>query len=124
MAAPERPADPDGELSLYLPREWAPDLPAAERHALEAAALARRSYAPWLVYVGRGTAPDPPDHDRMLDRLRRLADRLCLDLVVEVRRRDRFLAVCLTRSLGYFLVATARAKKARFAGRSASRRIR
>ncbi|MEE6259285.1 hypothetical protein V1633_12385 [Plantactinospora sonchi] len=79
---PERPPAPDGELSIPLPYDWRPDLPAADRHRIEAAALANRSYAPWLVFVGHGAVTEAGN---CLDRLCRLAERLCLDLVVEVR---------------------------------------
>lgn len=85
VSAQDRPVDPDGELSVQLPRAWTPDLPEADRRALEADALAGRCRAPWLVYLGRTDLPDPPDNDRFLGRLCRLADQLCLDLVVEAR---------------------------------------
>jgi hypothetical protein len=85
VSAQDRPVDPDGELSVQLPRAWAPDLPAADRRTLEADALAGRCRAPWLVYLGRTDPPEPPDHARLLNRLCRLADQLCLDLVVEAR---------------------------------------
>ncbi|MFC6015287.1 hypothetical protein ACFP2T_03635 [Plantactinospora solaniradicis] len=81
----DRPPEPDGQLSVLLNRRWRPDLVAVDRHDLEARALANRSYAPWLVFLGRTAAPDRPDLAGHLDRLRRLADRLCLDLVVEAR---------------------------------------
>ncbi|ROT31897.1 hypothetical protein [Micromonospora sp. HM5-17] len=79
---PERPPDPDGELSVPLPYDWQPELPLADRHRIEATALATRSYAPWLVFLGRATVARPVN---CLDRLCRLAERLCLDLVVEAR---------------------------------------
>ncbi|MBF9135087.1 hypothetical protein I0C86_40125 [Plantactinospora sp. S1510] len=85
---PDRPPEPDGQLSVLLNRRWRPDLAGVDRYDFEARALANRSYAPWLVFLGRTTAPDPPDPSDLaghLDRLRRLADRLCLDLVVEAR---------------------------------------
>ncbi len=72
----------------WLPRQWRADLPAQQRLALEAEALAQQEYAPWRVYVGRGTeAPPPPEPGRELGRLCELADLLHLDLVVEARRR-------------------------------------
>jgi hypothetical protein len=82
---PTRPIDPDGELSLHLPRAWRPELPDAERHALETAALAGHSRHPWWIYLGASTDPDPPDHKALLTQLCRAADQLCLDLVIEVR---------------------------------------
>ena len=65
---------------------WRPELPVADRHRLEAAAIATEAVTPWRVYLGR-TEPEPPrDPGRELGRLCRLADQLCLDLVVEARR--------------------------------------
>jgi hypothetical protein len=78
VSTPDRPPEPDGQLSVLLHRCWRPDLAAVDRHDFEARALANRSYAPWLVFVGRSTVPDPPDLAGHLDRLRRLADRLCV----------------------------------------------
>ncbi|MFF5217607.1 hypothetical protein [Micromonospora sp. NPDC000442] len=78
--------DPDDTLG-WLPVSWRPDLPGPQRWAMEAAALVRRDYDPWWVYVGRGTElPPPPEPERELARLCELADLLHLDLVVEVRR--------------------------------------
>lgn len=72
----------------WLPRQWRADLPTRERLALEAEALAQQEYAPWRVYVGRGTeGPPPPEPGRELARLCELADLLHLDLVVEARRQ-------------------------------------
>ncbi|MEO3821901.1 hypothetical protein [Plantactinospora sp. B24E8] len=53
---PERPPDPDGELTIPLPYDWRPDLPVEHRHRIEAAALVNRSYAPWLVVLGHYAA--------------------------------------------------------------------
>ncbi|MEV4631207.1 hypothetical protein AB0J90_33550 [Micromonospora sp. NPDC049523] len=83
---PEQPLDPDGELSLHLPRAWQPDLPAAERLALEVTALGGLSRHPWWVYLGDSTDPGPPDHNKLLAGLCRAADLLCLDLVIEARK--------------------------------------
>lgn len=72
----------------WLPRRWRAHLPAQERLALEAEALAQQEYDPWRVYVGRGTeAPPSPEPGRELARLCEQADLLYLDLVVEARRR-------------------------------------
>ncbi|MDG4829167.1 hypothetical protein O7627_07585 [Solwaraspora sp. WMMD1047] len=79
---------PDGPI-LFLPPKWRSDLPEQHRHALEADAIARHSHSAWLVYLGRNTARPAPDPTRELDRLRRVADLLRLDLVLEVRRLPR-----------------------------------
>ncbi|MFY1698091.1 MULTISPECIES: hypothetical protein [unclassified Solwaraspora] len=71
--------------SLSLPHEWRPDLPAARRHALEAAAIAERATYPWRVWLGRTTRPPRPEPARHLGELCALAELLCLDLVVETR---------------------------------------
>jgi hypothetical protein len=84
-----RPGQVFDELTVYLPHQWRPDLPAEDRHALEAAALARRSYDPWLVYLGRTKPPVAPDPAEQLARLCTLASQLCLDLVLEVRHHQR-----------------------------------
>ncbi|MEV0216790.1 hypothetical protein [Micromonospora sp. NPDC050695] len=80
----------DGELrhsTLWLPRGWRPDLPATQRHAIEAEVLAGYDSDPWRVFVGRSTdKPPTPDPGRHLGQLCALADLLHLDLVVEVRR--------------------------------------
>ncbi|SCL62833.1 hypothetical protein [Micromonospora yangpuensis] len=76
-------------FSLVLPlhHEYRPDLPAERRDALVARAIAWRSYRPWRIFVGRTPGgPADPEPARALARLRGLADLLCLDLVVEVRR--------------------------------------
>lgn len=84
------PDDPDRLVDLdllatYLPAEWAPDLPSDRRRSIEARLLAGSWRTPWRVFLGHSTAPPPPDHARLLGRLCALADRLCLDLVVEAR---------------------------------------
>ncbi|NLU79043.1 hypothetical protein HCA58_11780 [Micromonospora sp. HNM0581] len=76
----------------WLPKTWRPDLPERQRLAMEAAALVRQDFDPWLVYVGRGTElPPPADPGRELARLCGLADLLHLDLVVDARRRHNWL---------------------------------
>ncbi|WP_434740839.1 hypothetical protein [Micromonospora sp. SH-82] len=77
--------DPDGTL-VWLPRSWAPELPAAERHRIEAEALARGDHSPWRVLLGRSVPPAaPPDPGRHLGELCRVANLLHVDLVVEAR---------------------------------------
>jgi hypothetical protein len=71
---------------VFLPRQWRPELPEPERRALEARAIAAESHFPWYVYLGRTAPAADPDPDRELARLRRVADLLRLDLVVEARR--------------------------------------
>jgi hypothetical protein len=80
-----RPGRPVGDLAVTLPR-WRPDLPAGQRYAVEAYALAGWSHDPWWVFLGRTAAPTPPDPARDLGRLCQVADLLRLDLVVEARR--------------------------------------
>ncbi|SCL20109.1 hypothetical protein [Micromonospora inyonensis] len=78
--------DPD-PLLVRLPPQWRPDLPAADRHAHLADALAdaaRRQ--PWRLWLGGPAAVPPVDPAARLARLCRLADLLLVDLVVEVRR--------------------------------------
>ncbi|MEV4494268.1 hypothetical protein AB0J84_00970 [Micromonospora arborensis] len=72
--------------SLWLDRQWRPDLPAAARHELEAHAILRADHAPWRLVLGRSTAPATVDPAARLARLCALADLLLLDLVVEARR--------------------------------------
>ncbi|MEU7797756.1 hypothetical protein AB0B10_00625 [Micromonospora arborensis] len=74
--------------SLWLDRQWRPDLPAALRHELEAHAILRADHAPWRLVLGRSTAPATVDPAARLARLCALADLLLLDLVVEARRQD------------------------------------
>jgi hypothetical protein len=83
------PGQPFEELTILLPAQWRlPELPAEERYALVAAALARRSWDPWLVHVGRNIPPPaPPTPAQRLARLVTLAGQLCLDLVVEARNQ-------------------------------------
>ncbi|MEO3746717.1 hypothetical protein [Plantactinospora sp. B5E13] len=76
---------PDGPL-VMLPKQWRPDLPASDRKVLEADAIARRSNDPWRLYLGRTASEPPRDPAAELARLCRLADLLCLDLVIEARR--------------------------------------
>ncbi|MFF0154738.1 hypothetical protein [Micromonospora sp. NPDC005203] len=73
--------------SLWLDRQWRPDLPAALRHELEAHALLRADHAPWRLVLGRSTSAPTVDPAARLARLRALADLLLLDLVVEARRQ-------------------------------------
>lgn len=85
------PDSPDGgdpltTAGIVLPQQWRPELPTERRHALEAAAIAAGSRTPWRVLLGRATAPEPPNHARILGRLCALADQLHVDLVVEARR--------------------------------------
>ncbi|MGC4836122.1 hypothetical protein ACLQ3D_16635 [Micromonospora vinacea] len=80
--------DEAGVPSLWLDRQWRPDLPAAQRHKLEAHAILRADHAPWRLVLGRSTAPATVDPAARLARLCALADLLLLDLVVEARRQD------------------------------------
>ncbi|MEO3818060.1 hypothetical protein [Plantactinospora sp. B24E8] len=81
-----QPGPPDGPLILLPPR-WRPDLCPTDRKLLEAEAIAAHSNDAWLLYLGR-TASRPPDDPAVeLARRCRLADLLCLDLVVEARRQ-------------------------------------
>jgi hypothetical protein len=89
ISSPGRPVRPVDELSMYLPVEWQPDLPVARRRSVEAAAIAGFHRSPWLIYLGQSTADRPPTPDQRLAELCGLADRLCLDLVVEARRMPR-----------------------------------
>ncbi|MEO3747969.1 hypothetical protein [Plantactinospora sp. B5E13] len=75
-----------GESDVWLPREWSPELPDDERLALETTAIARTSGESWQVFLGRNDAPPPVSPEQRLGRLRALADRLRLDLVLEARR--------------------------------------
>ncbi|WP_422770956.1 hypothetical protein ACN28C_30615 [Plantactinospora sp. WMMC1484] len=80
-----QPGDPDGPLVL-LPRAWRPEHSAAVREVLEAEAIAGESNEAWRLYLGRAAVPPPREAAAELGRLCRLADLLCLDLVVEARR--------------------------------------
>ncbi|WP_326561623.1 hypothetical protein [Micromonospora sp. NBC_01796] len=85
LTTPDRPFE---ELTVLLPNAWRPDLPAEQRHSLEATALARHSGDPWLVHLGRSTpAPPPPTVQERLANLATFASQLCLDLVIEARRQ-------------------------------------
>ncbi|MEQ4306249.1 hypothetical protein ABNF97_33530 [Plantactinospora sp. B6F1] len=79
------PGDPDGPLVL-LPRAWRPEQPASTRRALEAEAIAGESLDGWRLYLGHTTVVPARDPAASLGRWCRLADLLCLDLVVEARR--------------------------------------
>ncbi|WP_433031693.1 hypothetical protein [Plantactinospora sp. CA-290183] len=80
------PRSPDA-LVIFLPRRWRPDLSESTRRRWEAEAIAHQPNGPWHVYLGR-TAEEPArDPAADLGRLCRLGDLLCLDLVVEARRR-------------------------------------
>lgn len=76
---------PLGEEDLILPRQWRPDLPAEQRDALVAEAIADHGHDSWRVFQGRLSAPPPVDPHTRLAQLCRLADQLHLDLVVEAR---------------------------------------
>ncbi|GAA3745169.1 hypothetical protein GCM10022225_30920 [Plantactinospora mayteni] len=80
------PTEPVGERLVPLPAWWRPDLPAEQRHDVEAAAIAGWTRTPWQVFLGRTAARPAPDPDRQLARLCAVAGLLCLDLVVEARR--------------------------------------
>ncbi|MDG4789077.1 hypothetical protein O7626_24625 [Micromonospora sp. WMMD1102] len=80
------PTEPVGQRLVPLPADWRPELPAEQRHDLEAAAIAGWTRTPWQVFLGRATARPAPDPARQLARLCAVAGLLCLDLVVEVRR--------------------------------------
>ncbi|WP_159104455.1 hypothetical protein [Plantactinospora sp. BB1] len=75
----------DGSAVL-LPREWSPELPDDQRLALEIRAIAGHPGESWQVYLGRSIAPPAVVPERRLGQLCDLADRLCLDLVLEARR--------------------------------------
>ncbi|GAB3139146.1 hypothetical protein GCM10027290_07760 [Micromonospora sonneratiae] len=75
-----------GDYSILLPTDWRPGLPLAERQRLEGEAIARHTWHPWRLYHGRLTPTPARDLAAELGRLCHLADLLCLDLVVEVRR--------------------------------------
>ncbi|WP_140158107.1 hypothetical protein [Micromonospora sp. NBS 11-29] len=78
--------DPEPVL-VRLPPAWRPELPAAERYALAAAALADAARRPWRLWLGGTAAAAPVDPGTRLARLCHLADLLLLDLVATVRRR-------------------------------------
>ncbi|MDG4785467.1 hypothetical protein O7626_05885 [Micromonospora sp. WMMD1102] len=80
-----QPGDPDGPL-VFLPRAWRPEHSATVREVLEAEAIAGESTDAWRLYLGRSTVAPPREAPAELGRLCRLADLLCLDLVVEARR--------------------------------------
>ncbi|MBF9134495.1 hypothetical protein I0C86_37030 [Plantactinospora sp. S1510] len=80
------PGSADGPV-LFLPRQWKPDLSEPARRALEAATIATQSHHPWYVHLGRTAVEPTRNLAADLGRLCRLADLLCLDLVVEARGR-------------------------------------
>ncbi|MBF9131863.1 hypothetical protein I0C86_23275 [Plantactinospora sp. S1510] len=80
-----QPGEPDGPL-VFLPRSWRPGHPASAREALEAEAIAGESNDAWRLYLGRAAGAPPREAAAELGRLCRLAELLCLDLVVEARR--------------------------------------
>ncbi|MEN3608878.1 hypothetical protein AAH979_04950 [Plantactinospora sp. ZYX-F-223] len=77
---------PAAALAVRLPDEWSPELPDDQRSALQSRAIAGYPGESWQVFLGRSLAPPPVAPQRRLDQLRALADRLCLDLVLEARR--------------------------------------
>ncbi|MEO3781449.1 hypothetical protein ABGB16_32625 [Micromonospora sp. B11E3] len=79
--------DPD-PLLVRLPPAWRPELPAADRHALAAEALAEAARRPWRLWLAGSALPSPVDPAARLAQLCGLADLLLLDLVVAVRRHD------------------------------------
>ncbi|BCJ60354.1 hypothetical protein [Micromonospora endophytica] len=90
-------------LIVPLDRRWRPELPAQQRLALEAEAIARQVHRPWWLWLARSAAPPAELPEARLRRLCELADlpearlrRLCeladllrLDLVIEARRPHR-----------------------------------
>ncbi|MET8041791.1 hypothetical protein ABZU25_13115 [Micromonospora sp. NPDC005215] len=73
--------------SLWLSKQWRPDLAATRRHEWEAHAIVQADHAPWRLVLGRSTAAPTVDPGARLARLCALADLLLLDLVVEARRQ-------------------------------------
>ncbi|MEU3455810.1 hypothetical protein ABZ671_19765 [Micromonospora sp. NPDC006766] len=76
--------DPE-PLLVRLPPAWRPELPAADRYALAAEALAEAARRPWRLWLGGTALPAPVDPAARLGQLCGLADLLLLDLVVAVR---------------------------------------
>ncbi|WP_176092932.1 hypothetical protein [Verrucosispora sp. NA02020] len=76
----------DEAPELWLPQQWRPDAPLVQRLELEAQAIVRMDYLPWLLFLGRSEPVPPVDPAERLVRLCVLADLLLLDLVIEVRR--------------------------------------
>ncbi|WP_326552238.1 hypothetical protein [Micromonospora sp. NBC_01813] len=83
---PELPDEPIYAPWTELPAGWQPDLPAHQRHALEAGPIAAEGYDPWRIWYGHTTPPPPADPARRLGELCDTAELLCLDLVIEARR--------------------------------------
>ncbi|WFE23294.1 hypothetical protein O7621_08325 [Solwaraspora sp. WMMD937] len=71
---------------MRLARQWQPDLPVDQRYVLEAETIAAQAHDPWRIWYGRSTPELPADPAQRLAALGELAELLCLDLVVEVRR--------------------------------------
>lgn len=80
------PHSVDGPLIL-LPSDWQPEHPAQRRTVREAEAIAWQGRDAWRLFLGRTAAAPPRDPAAELGRWCRLADLLCLDLVVEARRQ-------------------------------------
>lgn len=80
------PGEPDGPLVL-LPRGWRPGHSASVRKVREAEAIAGESHDAWRLYLGRTTVAPAREAAAELGWWCRLADLLCLDLVVEARRQ-------------------------------------
>ncbi|WP_326549627.1 hypothetical protein [Micromonospora sp. NBC_01813] len=59
---PQAPDDPVLAPWLQLPKPWRPDLPADQRYALEAQAIAAESIDPWRLWLGRTPAPPGGTH--------------------------------------------------------------
>ncbi|WP_320067587.1 hypothetical protein [Micromonospora sp. RTGN7] len=89
LVDPPRQPWEEAELVLPLDRAWHPDLPAPQRDAMVAQAIARRYHRPWRVFLGRSYAPPTTSPAQQLERFCELAALLCLDLVVEARRQTR-----------------------------------
>lgn len=78
LGSPHRPVT---GLTLPIERTWRPELPADQRYAREAAAVARNARASWLVYLG---PPAPAGSMRAGPTLAELG-RLALGLGLSVR---------------------------------------
>ncbi|MFV2087366.1 hypothetical protein [Micromonospora sp. LOL_021] len=82
---PEDPAGPVLAPWLQLPKQWRPDLPADQRCALEAEAIAAESIDPWRLWPGRTTGP--PDNTHPPSPATAIAVALRLGLTVTVGGR-------------------------------------
>ncbi|MGC4807176.1 hypothetical protein [Micromonospora sp. DT233] len=89
LVDPPRQPWEEAELVMPLERAWHPDLPAPQRDAMVAQAIARRYHRPWRLFLGRSYAPPTASPAEQLERFCALADLLCLDLVIEARRQSR-----------------------------------